>query len=508
MKKKLLIGSTALVIPLIAIGIFWSFRDRPVPEIVATVKNDDPSSIPEYHLPTIEPPAFKNNVCNIRDYGAISNDQRAITSALASAIDDCFRKGGGRVIIPRGEWKTGPIHLKSNINIELEEGAVVSFSSDRNDYLPMVFSRFQGMEYYNYSPLIYAKDCENIAITGKGKLVGNGDPWRVWSDTAESGESRKKLLEMSTNNVPVTERIFAHDSAGLRPSYIQFVNSNNILIQGVTIDDGPMWTIHPIYSENIIIDSVTITTHGINTDGIVIDSSKNVVIKNSHLATGDDAIAIKSGLEEDGWRVNRPTENILITNCTVTNGHSGLAIGSEMSGSVRNIVVENNEFVSTKYGIQIKSLRGRGGVVENIWIKNIRMSRVENEAILLTTSYDSRVKKNTESYPEFRNIFLDTIKVNDASWLMEIDSSGADYIHDVIAKNFDATTRNGIKLKNTRNIRVENLALATKSEKGVEMKNSQKIIFHNYSYNKGKERLITAMDDACQEISVDGAAIK
>lgn len=259
--------------------------------------------------------------------------------SIQDVIDECSRAGGGTVIVPGGQWHTGPLHLRSHTHLHFEDGAVVIFSDTPEDYLPVVFTRWEGMECYNYSPLIYANDCTDIAVTGAGRLIGNGQKWWHWKKRQQ--KAANELCYAEYDNIPVSERIYGTREAALRPSYLQPINCKNVLIDGITLEDGPQWTIHPVYCENVIIRNTKVCTTGHNTDGLNPDSCRNVLIENCDFSTGDDCIAINSGMNEDGWRVNRPCENVIIRNCTMSGGHGAVVIGSAVSGGVRNIYAHN-----------------------------------------------------------------------------------------------------------------------------------------------------------------------
>ncbi|PRX28274.1 glycosyl hydrolase family 28 [Orenia metallireducens] len=353
-------------------------------------------------------PSFPDNKYNLADFGGINDAKTLNTEVFKEVIDTCFQAGGGTIIVPEGVWLTGPIHLKSNIHLKLEERAILRFSNKFDDYLPVVFTRWEGNECYNYSPLIYAPDCENIAITGAGRLEGNGQAWWSWKQTQQ--QAAERLYNAEYNGIPVEDRVFGIEE-GLRPQFIQPINSKNILIEGVTIVDGPMWTIHPVYCENMIVRDIKIITNGPNTDGINPDSCKNMLIEDCDFETGDDCIAIKSGINEDGRRVNRPCENLLIRNCTAKEGHGGVVIGSEMSGGVKNIHVHDCTFNGGERGIRLKSMRGRGGYVENILFEDIDLSNLREQAIVINMYYGSTtVNPNTDLPPKFENIKIKGIK--------------------------------------------------------------------------------------------------
>ena len=331
-------------------------------------------------------------------------------ASIQEAVNACGRAGGGKVIIPCGEWRSeGPIHLMSNTELHLEDGAVVIFSDRYEDYLPVVFTRWEGMECYNYSPLIYANGCENISITGKGTLIGSGQAWWPWKKL--QAQAAEELCYSERNGIPVEKRIYGTEAAALRPSFIQPVNCRNVLLEGVTIIDGPQWTIHPVYCENVTVRNVTVSTHGPNTDGLNPDSCRDVLIEGCTFDTGDDCIAINSGMNEDGWRVGKPCENIEIRNCVMNGGHGGLVIGSGMSGGVKNVFAHDCRITGTMRGIRIKSMRGRGGYVKDVRFENLEINDTENQAIQITMFYDATtVEPKADTPSDFSNIVIRGVK--------------------------------------------------------------------------------------------------
>ena len=428
-------------------------------------------------LQSITIPSFPNRTCDISDYGA-SNDLKTLnTKAINDAIGDCAEHGGGTVYVPNGQWLSGAIHFKSNINLHLEDGAEIIFSTKKEDYLPVVFSRYQGIELMNYSPLIYALNCKNIAITGKGKLIGNGVGFRNDNDLGGNDVKRQTLLNMVNNNVPVEQRIFGNNSAGFPPSFIQFINCQDALIEDVYIENGPFWTVHPIYCDSFTIRNTNINTFKGNTDGIVIDSSRNVLVENNSIISDDDAIALKSGLERDGWMINKSTEQIIIRNNTVNNGHSGVAIGSEMSGSVRNIFIENNQFNSVDTGIRIKSLPGRGGVVEKIYIDHLNITDV-NTAIYFTMDYSPKFFSVITPLPEFREIFFSNLDVQNTDRFISINGlSNENKIHTISIDKSKISTTRGVSISNATNIKITDTILYVKKGPESSMDNIANIQF-------------------------------
>ncbi len=370
-------------------------------------------------LKRITPPKFPQRSFSILSFGAKNNGTTDCTEAIRIATDSCNKAGGGKIIFPAGEYLTGPIHLKSNVNLHLEKGAVVKFITDPKKYLPLVFTRYEGMECYNYSPLIYAYEQENIAVTGEGVFDGQGatDNWWTWKGKEEYGwkkgmpnskNARNKLMKMVEDNVPVAERIFGEGSY-LPPNFIQPHKCKNVLISGVTFLNSPMWFIHPLLCENVIVENVTVRGHGPNNDGCNPESSKDVLIKNCMFDTGDDCIAIKSGRNNDGRRINVPSENIIIQDCTMKDGHGGVVIGSEISGSARNVFVENCEMSSPNLdrALRFKTNSVRGGVIENFFARNITVGEVAEAVVLVDFYYEE--KDSGPHTPILQNIFIENV---------------------------------------------------------------------------------------------------
>ncbi|MCB0743814.1 MAG: glycoside hydrolase family 28 protein, partial [Ignavibacteriae bacterium] len=377
-------------------------------------------------LDTIVEPSFNNVELNIIDFGAKADSTFDSNEAIQNAIDECSKNGGGKVIIPEGNYfSAGSIFLKSNVNLHLQN-ANINFSTNSQDYLPVVFTRWEGIELYNYSALIYAKDQENIAITGKGILNGNAtnEKWWPWKGRTEYGFidgmpsqldslSRPRLLRMNISQAPVEERIFGNGYY-LRPNFFQTINCKNILIDGITFKDSPMWFLHPVLSENIIVRNVKVEGHGPNNDGLDPESCKNVLIENCEFNTGDDCIAIKSGRNADGRRINVPSENIIVRNCKMLDGHGGVVIGSEISGGCKNVFVENCEMDSPNLdrAIRIKTNTIRGGVVENIFVRNIKIGEVKEAVLRVNLLYEPKEIGERNFIPKVKNIYLSEIKSN------------------------------------------------------------------------------------------------
>jgi polygalacturonase len=370
-------------------------------------------------LERISPPTFPDKDFSITSYGAVGDGLTDCTEAFESAIEDCAINGGGKVIVPQGTFLTGAIHLKSNVNLHITENAIVKFSNDKTKYLPLVFSRWEGVECMNYSALIYAYDQENIAITGKGVLDGKGsnENWWSWKGNKEDGWSegmpnqkpgRDKLFKMAENNIPPENRIMG-EGYYLRPNFVQFYKSKNILIEGVTFKDSPMWFINPVLCENVSVIGVTVEGLGPNNDGCNPESSKDVLIKDCFFNTGDDCIAIKSGRNNDGRRINIPSENIVIQNCIMKEGHGGVVLGSEISGGVRNVFAENCSMSSPNLdrAIRIKTNSVRGGIIENLFVRNIEVGEVKEAVLTINFLYEEG--DGGDFTPIVRNVVLENV---------------------------------------------------------------------------------------------------
>jgi unsaturated rhamnogalacturonyl hydrolase len=362
-------------------------------------------------LARIQAPTFPNRDFPLTQFGARTGEDN--TDAIRAAIEACHAAGGGRVVVPAGVWLTGAIHLKSNVNLHVSEGATLLFTFDLEKY-PIVFTRWEGVELMNFSPFIYAFEQENIAITGKGTLDGGAD-WDTWWDwnnkshaVVKQKAARDRLIAMGEADTPVAQRVFGPGDF-LRPNFIQPYRSKNILIEDVTILRSPMWEIHPVLSQNITVRGVKINSHGPNNDGCNPESSSDVLIENSVFDTGDDCIAIKSGRNGDGRRVNVPSENIVIRHNIMKDGHGGVVLGSECSGGIRNVFVENCEMDSPNLdrALRFKNNAVRGGVLENVFMRNVRIGQVAEAVLTIDLLYEEGAAGAFK--PVVRNVQLDNI---------------------------------------------------------------------------------------------------
>ena len=330
-----------------------------------------------------------------------------VRQAVQAAIDQCHNDGGGQVYIPKGRWLiAGPLRLKSNVNLHLDRGCKLVFSSQPADF-PLVQSRFEGTELMNFCPPIYANDEENVAITGEGTLDGGAGEGNWWAWKRAEQEDVRRLRQLAEDNVPVQQRVFGNGHK-IRPNFVQFYKCRNVLIEGVTLINSPMWNIHPVLCKNVTVRGVTVNSHGPNNDGCNPESCRGVLIEDCVFDTGDDCIAIKSGRNADGRRLGVPSEDIVVRRCRMKDGHGGVVMGSEMSGGIRNVFVQDCEMDSPNLerAIRIKSNSLRGGIVENVYVRDVRVGEVSDAVLRINLEYSG---ESGEFPPKVRDIFLKNV---------------------------------------------------------------------------------------------------
>jgi polygalacturonase len=351
-------------------------------------------------LARIKPPRFPKRDFLVTKYGAVANGSTDCTDAFRRAIEACHAAGGGRVVAKGGAFVTGPIQLKSRVNLTVATGATLRFSRDPAAYLPAVLTRFEGVELMGYSPLIYALDAEDIAVTGGGTLDGQADAehWWPWKGNSRSGwkagdadqkAARERLFQMAEHGVPVENRVFGTGDY-LRPQFVQPYRCRNVLIEGVTIRNSPMWQIHPVLCRNVTVRHVTIENSGPNDDGCDPESCQDVLIEHCVFNTGDDCIAVKSGRNADGRRIGVPSENIIVRQCEMRGGHGAVTIGSEISGGVRNVFVDRCRMDSPRLdrALRIKSNAMRGGTLEHIYVRDVIVGEVTDAVLQIDFLYE------------------------------------------------------------------------------------------------------------------------
>lgn len=465
-----------------------------IEEAIAPIKAPFP-------MPQLTRPSFPARQVSIVDHGAIEGGAVKNTAAFAQAIGTCAKAGGGRILVPAGRWLTGPIHLRSNIELYLAKGAEIIFSDRFEDYLPVVLVRVGGIELYNYSPFIYARDCQNVAVTGPGKLNGNSKAWWDWKS-----KETKEHFHLEAKRVPVEQRIFGTVAAAIRPSFVVFLNCKNVLMEGFTIGGGPNWTIHPIYCENVIIRRLNVITNGPNNDGIDPDSCRNVLIEHCVFETGDDCVVLKSGYNEDGWRVARPTENVVMRWCSSKRGHGGLVIGSEMSGDVRNVYMYDCDFEGTDRAVRIKSRRGRGGVVENVWAENLKVKDMKHEVVILNMDYSAdKNRAANERPPIFRNIHIRNVTGHGAPEALRLEGLDDSMIQDVTFENLTIVATRGVLANNVKNISFRNVAITTTKGPVFALKNAIGFVVTGAQASKGTDVFLSLEGKGSRGVRIEAS---
>ena len=415
----------------------------------------------------IRPPKFPKRDFNITKYGAVAGSTAECTDAIRKAIDACNKAGGGRVVVPAGVFLTGAVHLKSNVNLYISKGATLKFSMDPKSYMPLVHTRWEGMELMHLSPFIYAYEQTNIAITGEGTLDGQGKSffWKWHGNPRYGGNpdvlsqrpARARLYEMMDKNVPLAERIFG-EGHYLRPQFVQPYKCKNVLIEGLTIVDSPMWELHPVLCKNVTIRRVHIASHGPNNDGCDPESCKDVLIEDCFFDTGDDCIAIKSGRNNDGRRLATPTENVIVRGCTMKDGHGGVTIGSEISGGVRNVFAENCKMDSPNldHALRVKNNASRGGLLENFYFRNITVGQVAHALVTIDFNYEEGAKG--QYTPVMRNFQVDNLKSGKSQLGVDIQGLDAAPVYDIsIANSTFDNVKDGNIVKNVKGVKLNNV---------------------------------------------------
>ncbi|HEV2837290.1 MAG TPA: glycoside hydrolase family 88 protein [Pyrinomonadaceae bacterium] len=435
-------------------------------------------------LDRIKPPRFPKRTFYLDRFGARADGQTDCTAVFRRAIDECSKAGGGKVVVPAGTYLTGAIQLKNNVNLEVSRGAVIKFSQNPKDYLPVVFSRWEGVELFNYSPFIYAFEQRNIAITGEGTLDGQSDNehWWPWNGRPQYGwkegmsqqrPDRMALFGMAEKGVPVRERIFG-EGHYLRPQFIQPYRCQNVLIDGVTIQNSPMWEIHPVLCRNVTVQNVKISSHGPNNDGCDPESCTDVLIKDCYFDTGDDCIAIKSGRNADGRRVNAPTENIIVQGCQMKDGHGGITVGSEISGGVRNLFAENCRLDSPNldHALRVKNNAMRGGLLEHLHFRNIEVGQVAHAVITIDFNYEEGAKGSFT--PVVRDYTVQNLRSGRSKHALDVQGLPAAPITNLRLTNctFDNVAEGNI-LKHVREVSFANVKV---NGRGIEEKQASEQI--------------------------------
>ncbi|KAF2506692.1 glycoside hydrolase family 28 protein [Flavobacterium zhairuonense] len=497
----------------------------------------------EFKMAKVQEPIIPKNTVNLKDFGAISGGYVLNTKAFANAIDALSKKGGGKLIIPPGIWLTGPITLKSNIELHAETGALIKFSTDKKLY-PIIETSFEGLNTWRCISPIYGKNLENVAFTGNGVWDGSGEVWRQvkkskltdsqWKNFVASGgvlnekkdswypsETFMKASVGADQNVRLdlkTKEQFEEIHDFLRPVMVSIQNSKRVLFDGPVFQNSPAWNIHPLMIEDLIIRNVTVRNpwYSQNGDGLDVESCKNVLVENSSFDVGDDAICIKSGKDKDGRDRGIPCENIIVKNNIVYHGHGGVTVGSEMSGGVKNLHVSNCTFMGTDVGLRFKSTRGRGGIVENIFISDIYMTDIPSQAISFDLYYGGKSIAETlaeggtqvknkmmpvnEETPQFKNISIKNITIAGAYQAVFLQGLPEMNLENIEISNLTAKAENGFSIIDANGIKISNAKLDIQKPTVFEIYNGKNMSFKNIEFNSKSEKAISINGEVSQNI--------
>lgn len=476
-----------------------------------------------FEMEQVQRPQIPEREVNIVDFGGVGDGVTLNSDAFAKAIDALSQQGGGKVVVPTGVWLTGPITMKDNIELHIKPDAVLLFSTDRDLY-PIVETVFEGLDTKRCISPINAVGAKNIAITGGGTIDGNGDSWRQvkkskiapsqWKALLKSGgftnekgdlwypdsTSYRGAVVSDAFNVPqglTTDEEWESVKTYLRPVMISFKDCENVLMEDCLFQNSPCWNIHPLMCKNVIINNVTVRNpwYSQNGDGLDVDSCENVLVINSSFDVGDDAICIKSGKNEDGRRRARPCRNLIVDNCIVFHGHGGFVVGSEMSGGVNNIKVSNCRFLGTDVGLRFKSCRGRGGVVENIYIEDIVMMNIPTEPLLFdlhyggksaveaaaegASPYDVEFVPADETTPQFKDIYIKNIVCSGAARAMYFNGIPEKNIENIVVENCEIVSDKGADLRYSDGVTLKNINVKQSEGEGYIIANCKNVLFEN-----------------------------
>ena len=498
-------------------------------------------------LPVVISPKFKKDTLSISKFGAVADGNTLNTKSINAAIDALAKKGGGVVLVPSGLWLTGPVVLKSNINLHLVTGSTLLFTPDKSQY-PLIAANWEGLpQMRNQSP-ISATGAVNIAITGKGIIDGNGDVWRAVKSDKLTTSQWKKLIAgggvvsedgkthypsesfLNGSKMPANPGMImtGRDAAYyesikdfLRPNLLLFTQCKQVLLEGVTFQNSPAWCLHPLMCENLTLRNVFVKNpwYAQNGDGIDAESCKNVLIENCVFDVGDDALCMKSGRDAEGRKRAMPIENVIIRGCTVYSSHGGFVIGSEMSGGARNIYVSNCTFIGADIGLRFKTTRGRGGVVENIFIKDIYMKDIPAEAILFDMYYMAKdpvalsgekrelpkVEMNPvdETTPVFRNFHISHVYCNGAEKAIFIRGLPEMHVKDIVLENMVLQANKGIDVQEATGITFRNISVITReTDPVIDVVQSDRLLFDHITYKNGAGLLFRINGERSSNINI------
>lgn len=516
---------------------------------VSAQKSADTYRNIEFKMAEVQEPVIPQYSVNLKDFGAVNGGYVLNTKAFADAIELLSRQGGGKLIIPPGIWLTGPIILKSNIELHAERGALIKFSTDKSLY-PIIETSFEGLNTWRCISPIYGKNLENVAFTGNGVWDGSGEAWRQVKKSKLTDEQWKKFIasggvlnekkdswypsEQYLRGAKGADQNIRHDLKTkedfeaihdfLRPVLVSIQNSKRVMFDGPVFQNSPAWNIHPLLIEDLIVRNVTVRNPWFsqNGDGLDVESCKNVVIENSSFDVGDDAICIKSGKDKDGRDRGVPCENIIVKNNIVYHGHGGVTVGSEMSGGVKNLHVSNCTFMGTDVGLRFKSTRGRGGVVENIYISDVFMTDIPSQAISFDLYYGGKSIAETlaeggntvstkaipvnEETPQFKNIIIKNITIKGAQQAVFLQGLPEMNLENIEITNLIAKAQKGFSIIDANGIKISNAQLDIEAKNAFEIYNTKNLSLKNIEFNPASSSAIAINGEASKNIDLSGSS--
>lgn len=516
-------------------------------DLKSFVKKSEFTNKYAFELPKYATPAFRKDTFNIVRYGAKADGYTVNTKAIQQAIDVCNEAGGGTVLIPAGLWVTGPIVLKNNVNLHLAKNALLQYSRNHDDY-PIVVTTWEGQDSYRCQAPIWGVDLTNIGITGEGVIDGGGDVWRAikrekqttsqWIALQKSGGVVSEKGDMwypseqskKGNNTPNAGRILngVHPTQAelasykdfLRPNMVSLTRCKNVLIEGVSFQNSPAWTLHPLLCDHISVRNVNVRNYWYaqNSDAIDLESCRNGILEGCTFDTGDDGITIKSGRDEQGRKRGVPTENFIVKDCKVYHAHGGFVIGSEMSGGVRNMFVSNCTFMGSDVGLRFKTARGRGGVVEDIYVTDINMTEIPGEAVIFDMYYAAKdpvalvgesnelpvikAEPLNEGTPQFKNFYIKNIVCKGAETAIMVRGLPEMSIKNINIDNAYIEANKGLVCVEGENINLKNVTMLTKDKTVMQVQNSKNITLDGITYGKDKDVLLKVMGDRSESIKL------
>jgi len=474
------------------------------------------AAMPKFDMPRVKEPKIPSRTASIADFGAVPDGKTLNTEAIAKGIAALAEKGGGRLVFPPGIWLTGPIGLKSHVELHLDEGALVLFSPDYSLYPPLQFD-VKGRTYTVATSPLHGENLEDIAITGKGVFDGSGNAWRPVKKYKLTENQWKQLLatpgSVLVTNInywwPSAEAKAREDQPGRhRPTLVKLVNCRRVLLEGATFQNSPGWNLNPLLCTDLTLRNINVRNpwYSQNGDGLDIENCRNVVLRGSRFDVGDDGICIKSGRDEEGRRIAVPTENVLIEDCVVYHAHGGVTIGSEMSSGVRNVRVNNCIFMGTDLGLRFKSQRGRGGVVEKIYISNVWMTDIVTDAIGFNLYYGgagpgeavegpaagAKAEPVSEKTPQFRDIWIENVICRGAHQAVALQGLPEMPIRGIHLDNLSITAENGIACTDAQDITLNNVEILNSRGPVLSLLNSRDVSVDHLTYAPGNGAVIEA----------------